>query len=98
MEVAGGFVERTGGGGACACGFVVSGTPCGCSVFFFFEKSGISFFRFITPRCAFVRESCERGDSNPHGLLHWILRLVSRPTKISARRRGRDRSVPKTPS
>jgi hypothetical protein len=26
---------------------VVSGTLCGCEFFFFFEKSGISFFLFI---------------------------------------------------
>src|SRR3954462_12746229 len=47
-EVAGGFPARTGGGGACCWTLVVSGTPCGCGSFpFFFEKSGISFFRFI---------------------------------------------------
>src|SRR2546423_3647009 len=49
-EVAGGFPARTGGGGTCCCWTVVlPGTPCGCWGFpFFFEKSGISFFRFIS--------------------------------------------------
>src|SRR3954466_10309375 len=47
-EVAGGFPARTGGGGACCWTLVVSGTPCGFGSFpFFFEKSGISFFRFM---------------------------------------------------
>ena len=50
MEVAGGFPEWTGGAGVCGCWtLVASGTPCAgaCGPFFFFEKSGIWFFRFI---------------------------------------------------
>ena len=44
IEVAGGFPACTGGFGACGCGTLVlsgTGTPCGFSSFFFFEKSGI---------------------------------------------------------
>jgi hypothetical protein len=48
MEVAGGLSARTTGGVGTCCGiFVVSGTLCGWEFFFFLEKSGISFFRFI---------------------------------------------------
>jgi hypothetical protein len=48
MDVAGGLSARTtGGGGTCCWILRVSGTLCGCEFFFFFEKSGISFFRFI---------------------------------------------------
>jgi hypothetical protein len=48
MEVAGGLSARTTGGVGACCGiFVLSGTLWGCEFFFFFEKSGISFFRFI---------------------------------------------------
>jgi hypothetical protein len=48
MEVAGGLSARTTGGVGTCCGIlVVSGTLCGWEFFFFFEKSGISFFLFI---------------------------------------------------
>lgn len=51
-----------------------SGTELGCGPFFFFEKSGISFFLFII---GLVQEDHtaprEPGDSNAHGLLHWIV-------------------------
>jgi hypothetical protein len=48
MEVAGGLSARTTGGVGTCCGiFVLSGTLCGWEFFFFFEKSGMSFFRFI---------------------------------------------------
>ncbi len=48
IDVAGGLSARTTGGlGTCCGSLVTSGTLCGCSFFFFFEKSGISFFRFI---------------------------------------------------
>jgi hypothetical protein len=48
MDVAGGLSARTTGGVGACCGiFVLSGTLWGCELFFFFEKSGISFFRFI---------------------------------------------------
>jgi hypothetical protein len=81
MDVAGGFVLRTGAAGTWGCcTLVASGTPCCCcGAFFFLEKSGISFFLFMIWRLVIefkrcVSElQCERGDSNPHGLLHWIL-------------------------
>jgi hypothetical protein len=49
IEVAGGFPALTGGAGGAAggCSFVGSGIELGCGPFFFFEKSGISFFLFI---------------------------------------------------
>jgi hypothetical protein len=48
IDVAGGFPDLTGGAGGGCWTFVTSGTPWGCcGPFFFFEKSGISFFRFI---------------------------------------------------
>jgi hypothetical protein len=47
MEVAGGLSARTTGGFGTCWGIVVSGTLCGWESFFFFEKSGISFFLFI---------------------------------------------------
>jgi hypothetical protein len=48
IDVAGGFPALTGGGAGGGCRtFVASGTLCGCVPFFFFEKSGISFFLFM---------------------------------------------------
>jgi len=48
MDVAGGLSARTTGGVGTCCGILVlSGTLWGWELFFFFEKSGISFFRFI---------------------------------------------------
>jgi hypothetical protein len=121
IDVAGGFPARTGGGvgACCCCGLAASGTPWGLVSFLFFEKSGISFLRFITlsvPSSAWVRElhvdnrvavlsTCERGDSNPHGLLHWILsparlpipplpRRIQHTKECSFRKRG---NVPVTP-
>jgi hypothetical protein len=48
IDVAGGLSARTTGGfGTCCGSLVASGTPWGCSFFFFFEKSGISFFLFM---------------------------------------------------
>ena len=47
MEVAGGLSARTTGGFGTCWGTAVSGTLCGWELFFFFEKSGISFFLFI---------------------------------------------------
>lgn len=50
IEVAGGLPALTGGAGGAGGGwsFVGSGTELGCGPFFFFEKSGISFFLFIS--------------------------------------------------
>ena len=49
IDVAGGFPALTGGagGGAGGCSLVGSITEGGGAPFLFFEKSGISFFRFI---------------------------------------------------
>jgi hypothetical protein len=50
MDVAGGFPARTGGAGGGASGWSLVGSAsadAGCAPFFFFEKSGISFFFFI---------------------------------------------------
>jgi hypothetical protein len=50
IDVAGGFPARTGGagGGVGGCSLVGSiAADVGCAPFFFFEKSGISFFLFI---------------------------------------------------
>lgn len=43
---------------------------------------------------------CQRGDSNPHGLLHWILSPAPRPSKIGSTRPARtdeDRKRPASP-
>ena len=75
IDVAGGFPVLTGGAVGGCWTLVRSGTPWAgcCGPFFFFEKSGISFFLFISSPVGANDALCQRGDSNPHGLLHWIL-------------------------
>jgi hypothetical protein len=71
IDVAGGFPALTGGagGGAGGCSLVGSITEGGGAPFLFFEKSGISFFRFIVV-------SVQKGRSQRHyktklGARHW---------------------------
>ncbi len=40
---------------------------------FFFLLREIGNYRFAFHRVLMDAPTCERGDSNPHGLLHWIL-------------------------
>ena len=66
MEVAGGLSARTTGGVGTCCGIlVVSGTLCGWEFFFFFEKSGISFFLFIRSPLGRMLRVMRKGGLEP---------------------------------